>query len=89
MSGHRPWGELRDRHLATPEARASYEAARVKLDEELAEYKELRTLILAEVAVAVKAIKTGKGSKHYQHGRDTMREDVLLAIDSQTPGVEW
>lgn len=45
--------------------------------------------LLSQLAAAVKAIETGNGSKHYQHGRDTMREDVLLAIDSLTPGVEW
>lgn len=51
--------------------------------------RQIRARVTAEIAAAVKAIETGKGSKHYQHGRDTMREDVLLAIDSLTPGVEW
>ncbi|MFI6681858.1 hypothetical protein [Kribbella sp. NPDC050470] len=51
--------------------------------------REIRARVTAEITAAVRAIETGKGSEQYQHGRDTMRDDVLLAIDSLTPGVEW
>lgn len=45
------WADLRDKHLRTPEARAAYEAAKVKLDKDLAEWMELQTLDLNEPCV--------------------------------------
>ena len=41
MTRHK-WADLRDRYLQTPEQQASYQAAKDKLDADLADYYRLR-----------------------------------------------